>query len=761
MNNKLRILALALTISVITASSALAQPVSGVSTTEFNEGADKAAAFYNPVVVNNISLTLPQSSVDALNNNPYTTVYQPASVTITTADGIVTSLSNIGVRLKGQATRTNLYGKAPLKLKFDAFVTDQKFMGLTRMTLNSMAQDPSFVHEATAYRLYRAMGVIAPRTTYSWVTLNGADFGLYMNVESVDSQMLKRWVNPVHLYSSNCYNADITYYQSGCYDTNYGDTDRTDLNAAVAVSVLDGQDWWTAVNKVADMNAVINLMGTDIYTSNWDGYTDVVQNNYYMVFDVTGKLRIIPWGQDGAFPQDSSAQLDWLGQGPAFRNWGNGQRSVMLRKCVAYDPCQKLLVRAEASAKAKAEQLGIPAFKNRLATLLNDTYVAHETRANADVNSARYWQNWLDQFFPMRTQALTAFLGGRAPEAPDVSLNGSATVGSTLTAVGSTWDFTARLSYSWLRDGQVIPNQTANTYTLTPQDNAHLIAAVVSANKGSFPAAKTSSQAILVAGYVSPKATLSGDNFVGGTLNANPLTDTNINVSYRWFRSGKAITNALSSSYVITPADLQKDISVTATILQPGYPKAVSTSSSVKIVAGNMPVPSIQINGTAAVGNALTVTANTTDPLIKTSYQWTRDGVAIPKATRSNYTLTGSDVGRLLTAQLTLVKVGFNNIVASAVPVTIREGTMTKSPDIFISGAVKVGKSLNAVTGMWDNQVVLKYQWFRNGTAIQAATSKSYKVTQDDLSSELTLSVTATKTGYTAITKVSLPVSGN
>ncbi|NBR61635.1 MAG: hypothetical protein EBT86_08305 [Actinobacteria bacterium] len=408
MNNKLRILALALTISVITASSALAQPVSGVSTTEFNEGADKAAAFYNPVVVNNISLTLPQSSVDALNNNPYTTVYQPASVTITTADGIVTSLSNIGVRLKGQATRTNLYGKAPLKLKFDAFVTDQKFMGLTRMTLNSMAQDPSFVHEATAYRLYRAMGVIAPRTTYSWVTLNGADFGLYMNVESVDRQMLKRWVNPVHLYSSNCYNADITYYQSGCYDTNYGDTDRTDLNAAVAVSVLDGQDWWTAVNKVADMNAVINLMGTDIYTSNWDGYTDVVQNNYYMVFDVTGKLRIIPWGQDGAFPQDSSAQLDWLGQGPAFRNWGNGQRSVMLRKCVAYDPCQKLLVRAEASAKAKAEQLGIPAFKNRLATLLNDTYVAHETRANADVNSARYWQNWLDQFFPMRTQALTA-----------------------------------------------------------------------------------------------------------------------------------------------------------------------------------------------------------------------------------------------------------------------------------------------------------------------------------------------------------------
>jgi spore coat protein CotH len=157
------------------------------------------------------------------------------------------------------------------------------------MTLNSMVQDPSFIREDTSYRIYRAMGLVAPRTTYSWVTLNNADFGLYMNVESIDAQMLKRWLNPVHVYSSNCYLADLTYYQSGCYDTNYGDSNRTDLNAAIAVSVLDGEQWWTAVNKIADMNSVINLMATDIYTSNWDGYTDVVQNNYYIVFDDTGK----------------------------------------------------------------------------------------------------------------------------------------------------------------------------------------------------------------------------------------------------------------------------------------------------------------------------------------------------------------------------------------------------------------------------------------------------------------------------------------
>jgi spore coat protein CotH len=374
-----------------TQSASAAQPVSGVSTTVFNEGTDTASSFYNPVVVSNVNLTLPQDSFNALNTNTLTAVYQRASVVITTAAGISTTLNDIGVRLKGQASRTNLYGKAPLKLKFDVFVPNQKFMGLTRMTLNSMAQDPSFISETTAYRIYRAMGVVAPRTTYSWVTLNGQDFGLYANIESIDAQMLKRWLSPVHVYSSNCYGADMTYYQNVCYDTNYGDIDRTDLNSAVAVSVLEGEQWWTAVNKVADMKAVINLMAVDIYNSNWDGYTDVVQNNYFIVFDDTGKLVIVPWGLDQVFPIDPSAQLDWVGSGPPFRNFAQ-QRSVMLRKCMTYAPCSTQLAKAQVAVKDKVKALDIIGFKNSLAKVINQPYISKETRSNSNVQNAFFFK---------------------------------------------------------------------------------------------------------------------------------------------------------------------------------------------------------------------------------------------------------------------------------------------------------------------------------------------------------------------------------
>ena len=63
------LLVLAVSLSSSQSASA-AQPVSGISTTIYNEGTDKAAVFYNPVVVSNVNLTMPQKTVDTLNSDP-------------------------------------------------------------------------------------------------------------------------------------------------------------------------------------------------------------------------------------------------------------------------------------------------------------------------------------------------------------------------------------------------------------------------------------------------------------------------------------------------------------------------------------------------------------------------------------------------------------------------------------------------------------------------------------------------------------------
>ena len=742
-----------------TQTASAAQPVSGISTTMYNEGTDSAAVFYNPVVVSNVDLTMPQATIDALNADLNASIYRTADVKITTADGVITTLNNIGVRLKGQATRRpiNNYDKAPLKLKFDAFVPNQKFLGLTRMTLNSMLQDPSFVREDASYRIYRAMGLVAPRTTYSWVTVNNADFGLYMNVESIDGQMLKRWLNPVHVYSSNCYLADMTYSQSWCYDTNYGDNDRADLNAAVAVSELNGASWWTEVNKIADMTSVINLMATDIYLSNWDGYTDVVQNNYYIVFDDTGKLKIIPWGLDGIFPMEADAQLDWIGRGPAYRGFGNQERSVMLRKCVAYDPCKKLLIKAQVAVKDKVATLGIPAFKNKVASVINNAYVANDYRSNPNVSSAIFWQNWLDQFFPQRTASLTAFLNTLNPEAPEVSVAGANTVGSTLTATVVNWDYTANLNYQWLRNSVAITDATGTTYTTTSADAGALVSLKILATKPSKPSATISSVPILVTNPALAAASLTGEARVGVPLVGGPLAEPSATVVYRWLADGKTIPGATSSIFIPTPNEYQKSIKLQTTVTQQGFPVAVTTSSAKIVLGGVIDKPSITVSGISKTGSRLTI--NTSVPASTTAtYQWLRNGKAITGATKSIYTLQSADYKTSVSAKVTLTRVGYNTTSSTSASVKVGLGELIKTPDPKIVGTARVNNTLTAQVGTWDSGVKLSYQWIRDGAKISKATGKTYRLTAADRKADLVVTVQAVKVGFYSVTIDSAPV---
>jgi hypothetical protein len=737
-----------------TQTASAAKPVSGVSTTIYNEGTDKAAVFYNPVVVSNVDLQIPQASIQALNADPNSSIYRTADVKITTADGVMTTLTNIGVRLKGQATRKliNDSEKAPLKLKFDAFVPNQKFLGLSRMTLNSMAQDPSFIREDTAYRIYRAMGLVAPRTTYSWVTLNNADFGLYMNVESIDGQMLKRWLNPVHVYSSDCYLADLTYNQDDCFDTNYGDpSDRSDLNAAVAVSVLNGATWWTEVNKIADMTSVINLMATDIYTSSWDGYTDVVQNNYYIVFDDTGKLRIIPWGQDSTFPMTDDAQLDWLGRGPAYRNFGNQQRSVMLRKCVAYAPCKSLLIKAQVAVKDKVATLDIPSFKNKVASVINNAYVAHDTRSKSSLTTVVALQNWLDQFFPQRTASLTEFLNTLNPEAPELSVSGSNGVGSTLTASVVNWDYTATLNYQWLRNSVAIPNATATSYVTTAADVGALVSLKILATKPSKPSATISSVPILVIRPALAAASITGEARVGVPLVGAPLAEPSATVVYKWLADGKAIQGAVSSSYTPSPGDFQKSITLETTVTQDGFPVAVTTSAAKTVLGGVIEKPSIKVSGTAKTGSRLSI--NTTVPTSTTAtYQWLRNGKVIPGATKSIYTLQSGDYKTSVSGKVTLTRDGYIATSNTSSTLKVGLGELVKTPDPKIVGTARVNNTLTAVVGTWDSGVVLTYQWIRDGARISKATGKSYRLSAADRKAEIVLRVKAVKVGFESVT---------
>ena len=93
-----------------------------------------------------------------------------------------------------------------------------------------------------------------------------------------------------------------------------------------------------------------------------------------------------------------------------------------------------------------------------------------------------------------------------------------------------------------------------------------------------------------------------------------------------------------------------------------------------------------------------------------------------------------------------------------APPKSTKKIVATKAPKI--SGTAKVGKTLKVNKGSWKPAPSkYTYQWKRNGKAIKKATKARYKLTKSDAGKKITVTVTASRSGYTKAAKTSKSVS--
>ena len=549
------------------------------ATTSLREGTDKAAVLFDPLAISQVELThtygYPNLTFDYLNSNDF----RHADIKITLPGKAAVNLINVGVRLKGQASRGD--AKFPMKIKFDAFVPKQLFLGLKRMTLNNMAQDPSFIHEATAYRLYRAAGVPAPRTGYSKVKVEGASMGLYLNIESVDQVFAARWYKSTsHIYAGP-YNCDVVPGNT-CYEATIGNTSRADLNNAGNASVLHGKAWWDSINQYADMPRIIKLMATDVFMSNWDGYTDAVQNNHFAHFDDDGKLTIIPWGLDQTFTTDPSANLTWDGSGPVFRGWSD-HRSTLFDHCVEYAPCHAQLIREGVRISALATSINLAGYKNLVAAKVNPIVSAPGEIHQTDSGELVMMQGWIDMFIPMRQQVLEDYLAANSPRVISASIPATLRVGDTAKAtVEKLWEPGVSASYQWELNGNPIDGANTLTHKIASSEFEQNLTLRVTLQKTGVANTVVDSNEAVVVGRLfksAPTPTISGTTSRGKTLKVSTGTwDSGTAKTIQWLRNGIEIDGATSSSYKLTTNDVSAQISVQVTGTKATYADTVRTS---------------------------------------------------------------------------------------------------------------------------------------------------------------------------------------
>ncbi|MFN7146206.1 MAG: CotH kinase family protein, partial [Myxococcota bacterium] len=209
-------------------------------------------------------------------------------------------LDDVGVRLKGSASYQDLTGKPSWKIRFDEYVEDQHFAGLSRVTLNNMVSDPAQSREVLGYALSRSAGLFAPRANFARVSVNGVVFGLYTNLESMDEQLVARHYADAagDLWEGNDY-ADLTPDGVTHFELVAGRGDYAALDAAVAtLGSAPADTFLEQADTVLDMASFLDLWAYSIAIGNRDGYPYYV-NDYFLYRDpADGRLDFSPWGID-------------------------------------------------------------------------------------------------------------------------------------------------------------------------------------------------------------------------------------------------------------------------------------------------------------------------------------------------------------------------------------------------------------------------------------------------------------------------------
>jgi spore coat protein CotH len=327
-------------------------------------GADEAAWLFDPNTVVEIDLGLSPEAIDALEADP--DEYVKGSFEVRVGDVVEgPALSEVGIRLKGgTGSFRTLSEKAAFKIKFAEFVDHQKYYGLKKLTLNNMVQDPSMVHEALAYDLFRAMDVPAPRTGYAFTRLNGEVVGLHADIETYDDVSLPRWFESTrHLYEADAPGLDVAAQEDAEeFEVDEGDDDDlTDLEGLISAANDEEGDWSDGLAGLASLEEMTRMWAVERYIGHWDGYAGVAAafrpNNYYLHSDDPGVFAMLPWGTDQTWADDFE-----------FDEPAGG---LLFNRCLDDDSCRALYEQALEQAQGVVADLELEAKAERYAALLS------------------------------------------------------------------------------------------------------------------------------------------------------------------------------------------------------------------------------------------------------------------------------------------------------------------------------------------------------------------------------------------------------
>jgi uncharacterized protein (TIGR03437 family) len=288
-----------------------------------------ANPFLDDSQVQTINLTMAPSDWATLQANYLLDTYYAATFTW---NGIS---ENIGVRSHGGGSRSPI--KPNLDVNFAHFDETQTLLGLPFVVLKANNEDPSNMAEWISMKLFRKMGMPAPREAPAQVFLNGHILGFYYIVEHEDETFLQRNFGESggYLYEWEPIGDNYDFGNLGTNPSLYAPylelkSDQTvpDLQTFTNMvqvinqpssSTFTDADFVQALSQYLDPDQFMTYGAIDQVLADADGMIGGLEglNNFYLYqYQGTTDYYFIPWDKDLTFSLGVRDILDGISNGP-------------------------------------------------------------------------------------------------------------------------------------------------------------------------------------------------------------------------------------------------------------------------------------------------------------------------------------------------------------------------------------------------------------------------------------------------------------
>ncbi|MCB0663281.1 MAG: CotH kinase family protein [Saprospiraceae bacterium] len=224
-------------------------------------------------------------------------------------------LKDVGVRYAGGKSYQKDGKRNGFEIALNLVDRDQNYMGYSKVRLSNALRDPSMVREVLGFEIARDY-MTAPMANYLNLSINGALYGLLINIEAVDDAFLNH-----HFGSSDgaFIKADPARSKDkpmgckisiacnleednslDCYKYNYDMESFSGWDQLMKLTNVLNNDA-KSIENILDVDAALWMLAFNNVLVNLNSYSGAVSENYFLYMDKNGKFNPVIWDLNLAF----------------------------------------------------------------------------------------------------------------------------------------------------------------------------------------------------------------------------------------------------------------------------------------------------------------------------------------------------------------------------------------------------------------------------------------------------------------------------